>query len=403
MKNSLALFIIALVISSIACSITYEASFKSMTDSVDAVKKSVQNMEKIAKTEPQSFQGEVLEQEANKNNQKENDAYFPAHRKIDENNKEDIKNRKEDTPKFASEDLAKMMNDKNLVDKDDNPTHMHNNKKFVEIKTRIDKLEDDEEKLKEQDIKPESRKELSDLKEKLQKVIEEHNEKYQPEGLNLKNEKQSLESMTRRSERHAKLAEQNLSEENIQAELEKDSDKDEPVLSKRLVPSQASFDNGSMMKSVYGAYKMPQRAWYYAQQFNIWTYAYRYNRNIWNRNFRLPMAMKELEISFEFNFIVMSARWHYSSHACSMVSFVMDRMKMKEVSITDTSQYDYRGRWLVERYTLTAKLFNVPSGDHQFKLYFRSGNGHYQYINYAGFYSPYDKKSKLMMIGYPEK
>jgi len=401
MKNQLALFIIALVISSIACSVTYEASFKSMTDSVDAIKKSVQNM-KIIKEENQTFKGEVLEQEANKNNKIENDAYFPAHRKIDENNKADKKNMKEDEPKFASEDLAKLMNDKTPV-KDDNPAHMHNNKKFTELKTKIDKLEDDQENKKEEEIKPESRKELLDLKEKLQTVIEEHNEKYQPVGLDLKNDKQSLESMTRKSERHAKLAEQNLSEENIQAELEKDKDKDEPVLSKRLVPSQSAFDNGHMMKSVYGAYKMPQRAWYYAQQFNIWTYAYRYNRNVWSRNIRLPTAMKELEITFEFNMMVMSSYYNYSSHATTMVSFVMDRMKMKEVSLTDTSQYYGRGRWLVQRYTLTAKLFNVPSGDHTFKLYMKSGNYYYQYINYAGYYSPYDKKSKLMMIGYPEK
>merc|ERR1711865_413385 len=99
------------------------------------------------------------------------------------------------------------------------------------------------------------------------------------------------------------------------------------------------------------------------------------------------MAMKELEITFEFNLLVLSSYYNYSAHATSIVSFVVDRMKMKEVSMTDASQYGYRGRWLVERYTLTAKLFNVPSGDHQFKLFFRSGNGYYQYINYAGYYS----------------
>ena len=397
MKNQLALFIIALVISSIACSITYEASFKSMTDSVDAIKKSVQNIKKISKTEPKTFKGEVLEKVANKNNEKEQAAYFPVHRKIVEN-----KNRKVDTPKFASEDLTKIMNDKTPY-KDDNPAHMHNNKKFMELKTKVDKLEDDQEKLKEEEIKPEAKKELLELKVKLQTVIEEHNEKYQPEGINLKNEKQSLESMSRKSERHAKLAEQNLSEENIQAELEKDKDKDEPVLAKRLVPSQASFDNGHMMKSVYGAYKMPQRAWYYAQQFKIEAHAYRVNLNIWNRQFRLPTAMKELEITFEFNFVLFSSAYNYSSHSTNMVSFVMDRMKMKEVSITDTSQMHNFGRWLTERYTLTAKLFNVPSGDHEFKLYMRSPNNQYQYINYGGYYDSNTVKSKLIMIGHPEK
>ena len=99
--------------------------------------------------------------------------------------------------------------------------------------------------------------------------------------------------------------------------------------------------------------------------------------------------------------MVKSYYYRNSSHATTMVSFVIDRMKMKEVSLTDCSQYYGRGRWLVERYTLTAKLFNVPSGDHTFKLYLKAPNGYHQFLSNSD-YTRNAQITKLMMIGYPE-
>jgi hypothetical protein len=396
MKNQLALFIIALIFSSIACSITYEASFKSMTDSVDAVKKNIQN-NKI-----ETFDGEVLDQVANRNNDEAQEKYSPkATRKSSPNNTDDKVMSKVggSKVKFVNEGIRKVMEEEKITD--DNPSHMHNNKKFRELTTKIDKLEDREKNLKEEDIKPEEKHNLLELKEKLQKVIEEHNEKYQPEGFK---DTKSLYDMNKKSERHGKLAEQKLSEDDIQAELSKeDKVLSNTELPKRLVPSQEAFNNGSMLKSVYGTYKMPKRAWYYAQQFNLWTGVGRYNRNIWNRQFRLPTSMKELEIQFEFIFVSLSSAYRYSSHSTNAVSVVIDRIKLKEVSFTDTSQYRGYGRWICEKYVITAKLFNVPSGDHMFRLFMRSPNGSYNAINYAGYYSPYDKRSKIMMIGHPEE
>jgi len=242
---------------------------------------------------------------------------------------------------------------------------------------------------------------LFELKEKLQKVIEEHNEKYQPEGL--ENEK-SLDNYNRKSERHAKLSEQKLSEEEIKIELNKEDQQiSNRVLPKRNVPSQASFENGSMLKAVYGTYKMPNRAWYYAQKFNLWTHCYRASRNVFNRKVRLPTSMKELEITFEFMFVLLSSRYRYSSHSTLGVSAVFDRIKLKEVSMTDASQYRSWGRWITEKYTISAKLFNVPAGEHTFRIFIRSPSGYHNWINFAGYYSPYTVQSKLMMIGYPDQ
>jgi len=372
MKNQLALFIIALIFTNIACSITYEASFKAMADSDDVVKKNIQL------------------------NNKDNVEVNP-NRKGDNKNNNEFK--KPEKPEFVSEDLKKIMETE--YENDDNPAHFHNNKKFVELKTQIEAIEDKQDKMKEEDKDPAETTKLIELKEKLHNVIVDHNEKYQPEGF--KNTK-SLDSLNHRSERHAKLSKQNLSEEDIKVELDKEEkEMSKRVLPKRIVPSQESFDNGSMLKNVYGTYKMPKRAWYYSQQFDYWSYAYSYNKLLISKKIRLPTSMKELSMEYSFIFVVLSSKYNQSSHSTMAVSIAFDRIKLKEVAYTDASQYKNYGRWITHKYTLTAKLYNVPSGDHEFRIFARSPSNYPNYFNYAGYYSPYDKRSKIIMIGHPDQ
>lgn len=176
-----------------------------------------------------------------------------------------------------------------------------------------------------------------------------------------------------------------------------------------IVPDENALKNSKNIYYAFGTYKPPTQMWYFNKKIRLVDHDYSpkeiKEKTFFSHVVQLPMEMKELNVKFLFNAMLISnknggetADYYYM-------------LKINDINVDSVYKaMDYSHEWYVSQtHELNGTLYNLPAGQHTITLVAtsKSNRNHNRYTNYIHYDSYIDgiigKTAKLSMVGYPSQ
>jgi len=201
-------------------------------------------------------------------------------------------------------------------------------------------------------------------------------------------------------DRYEKLQSQNMKENEIEDVIKKEK-ANRKNLPKRVVPTQEALDSSTNLISVYGTYKTHNKMWYYRRPFEKVSQSYT-NIKKDHKRINVPQRMKELQATIQFNAGInlkqSNPRWLPQGIVATLF---MDDMVMDQQKFFYNGYFPNNSQNNYDYFILRGSMFNVPQGQHTFKLEIRSLMVGYNCSGYLQL-NYYGSKIELSLMGYPD-